>query len=167
MPSSARIWISPYNRIVIQRLLIIKLSSNSFLSTFVTFAGLLSHFHNWGFSNFFIHARHVLSQSNYLWVGHGADLSRQGGGVGVLLTQQVTKWEHHMITQKKWAYINHKRFTGNIKKVVPKRQLFQISSHVHSWISHRGHKYEKVAARNYAEISQMVVNTLKMCLFHT
>lgn len=26
----------------------------------------------YGFSNFFIHARHVLSRSNYLWLGHRA-----------------------------------------------------------------------------------------------
>lgn len=38
----------------------------SFLSTVITFAGLVSRFHNQGFSNTFIHARHVLSRSNYL-----------------------------------------------------------------------------------------------------
>ena len=60
-------------------------------------------------------------------------------------------------------------FTGrsNIKKVAPKRELFQILSQVVNRISHRGHKCEKVASRNYAEISQQVVNTsVKMCLFH-
>ena len=47
-----------------------------------------------------------------------------------------------MITQKKWAYSNSKLFPGNIKKVVPKRELFQILSqvHTHCHISHRGHK---------------------------
>ena len=33
----------------------------SFLSTVITFAGLVSCFHNQGFSNTFVHARHVLS----------------------------------------------------------------------------------------------------------
>ena len=38
----------------------------SFFSTVITFAGLVSRFHNQGFSNTFIHATHVLSRSNYL-----------------------------------------------------------------------------------------------------
>ena len=70
-----------------------------------------------------------------------------------------------MITQKKWAYSNGKLFTGNNKKVAPKLELFQILSLVHSRSSHRGHKYEKVSSRNYAEIRQKVVNILvKVCM---
>ena len=38
----------------------------SFLSTVVTFAILVSRFHNQGLGNFFIHAIHVCSRSNYL-----------------------------------------------------------------------------------------------------
>ena len=66
-----------------------------------------------------------------------------------------------MITQMKWAYSK-----ANIKKVAPKQELFQILSQVHSQFSHRGHKCEKVASRNYAEISQQVNASVKMCLLH-
>ena len=54
-------------------------------------------------------------------------------------------------------------FTGNNKKVVPKRELFQILSQVHSRILTANSKVRKVASRNYAEISQKVVNTSIPC----
>ena len=61
----------------------------SFLSTVITFAGLAPHFHNWGFSNFFIHVRHVLSRSNCLWVGH-----RRGGGGWLSITAYYSVQVH-------------------------------------------------------------------------
>ena len=82
--------------------------------------------------------------------------------------EELTKWEQQMITRKKWIYSNNKLFTENKKEVVPKQELFQVLSHPHSQISHRGREItEKWIRENYAEISQKVVNTfVKMCPYH-
>ena len=69
--------------------------------------------------------------------------------------KQLTKW-NNMITRRRWV-------TGTLhkmknKKVVPKRELFQVLSRAYSQSN-----YRKVASRNYAEISQKVVNTSILC----
>ena len=64
----------------------------------------------------------------------------------------LNKIAQQMITRKKW-------------KVVPKQELFQVLSQVHSHIifSKRTANYGKVASRNYAETSRKLVNTSIPC----
>ena len=47
----------------------------------------------------------------------------------------TNKMEQQMITRRKWVYSNGNLFTGNSKKLVPKRE--QFLSQAHSRISHR------------------------------
>ena len=42
----------------------------------------------------------------------------------------LTKWEDTTITRKQWIYKNNEVFTQDNKEVIPKRELFQVLSHV-------------------------------------
>ena len=79
-------------------------------------------------------AKHILKEKTEKQLGlsgneHQPELREELG---------LSKWEQQTITRKKWVYNNGELFTENNKKVVPKRELFQVLSHAHSRISHRG-----------------------------
>jgi len=80
----------------------------------------------------------------------------------------LTKWEDATITRKQWIYKNNKVFTQDNKEVIPKRELFQVLSHAHRRIAHRGRQITtKWLRENYAEVNQKVINIfVKMCKFH-
>ena len=80
----------------------------------------------------------------------------------------LTKWEDATITRKQWIYKNNKVFTQDNKEFIPKRELFQVLSHAHRWIAHRGRQITtKWLRENYAEVNQKVINIfVKMCKFH-
>ena len=71
----------------------------------------------------------------------------------------LTKWEDATITRKQWIYKNNKVFTQDNKEVIPKRELFQVLSHAHRRIAHRGRQITtKWLRENYAEVNQKVIN---------
>ena len=80
----------------------------------------------------------------------------------------LTKWEDATITRKQWIYKNNKVFTQDNKEVIPKRELFQVLSHAHRRIAHRGRQITtKWLRENYVEVNQKVINIfVKMCKFH-
>ena len=53
-------------------------------------------------------------------------------------TEELTTWEQQTVRRKKWVYQNSEVFTANNKKVVPKRELFQVLCDAHNRVSHRG-----------------------------
>ena len=83
-------------------------------------------------------------------------------------TEELTTWEQQTVRRKKWVYQNSEVFTANNKKVVPKRELFQVLCDAHNRVSHRGRQItEKWLQENYAEISQKVVNVfVQLCPYH-
>ena len=72
------------------------------------------------------------------------------------------------ITRKKWLYNNNKIFATDNKEVVPKGELFQVLSHAHSRIAHRGRQITtKWLRENYAEVNQKIVNVfVQMCKYN-
>ena len=84
------------------------------------------------------------------------------------LTEELTTWEQQTVRRKKWVCKNGELVTANNKKVVPKRELFQVLCYAYNRVSHRGRQItEKWLQENYAEISQKVVNTfVQLCPYH-
>ena len=68
-----------------------------------------------------------------------------------------------MITQRKWVCSNGELFSGNNKKVVPKRKLFQVLSQAHGRISHRG---QEIMEKWLQEIMQKSAKKLSTHPFH-
>ena len=83
-------------------------------------------------------------------------------------TSLLSTWEATTITQKKWKYSNDNIVTEKNKKVVSKRQLYDILSFAHNRIANRRRQITmKWITENYTEVNQKVVNIfVKMCRFH-
>ena len=84
------------------------------------------------------------------------------------ITSPLSTWEATTITRKKWKYSNDNIVTEKNKKVVSKRQLYDVLSFAHNRIAHRGRQITmKWITENYTEVNQKVVNIfVKMCRFH-
>ena len=82
-------------------------------------------------------------------------------------TSLLSTWEA-TTTRKKWKYSNDNIVTEKNKKVVSKRQLYDILSFAHNRIANRGRQITmKWITENYTEVNQKVVNIfVKMCRFH-
>lgn len=83
-------------------------------------------------------------------------------------TSLLSTWEATTITRKKWKYSNNNIVIEKNKKVVSKRQLYDILSFAHNRIAHRGRQITmKWTTENYTEGNQKVVTIfVKMCRFH-
>ena len=81
---------------------------------------------------------------------------------------ELSKSEINTIDRKKWKYTNGKLLTAEGKDVAHQGMLYDILSHCHQRIAHRGRqKTEKWIAENYSEVTQKVVNTfVSLCRFH-
>ena len=71
---------------------------------------------------------------------------------------KLSKWETLTITRKKWAYSDDSIITPNKRKVVPKRELYEVLSLAHTRTAHRGRQItSKWINDNYSEVNVKVI----------
>ena len=81
---------------------------------------------------------------------------------------KLSKWETSTITRKKWAYLDDSIITPNKRKVVPKRQLYEVLSLAHTRTAHRGRQItSKWINDNYSELNVKVIAIfVALCPIH-